>query len=155
MKTLLDAATRKWKQLPSDFRKIVWQIKKIEKDESEDFEDEDADFDDITEFDVPPSISTTNEDLQHLLLKKKSPPNSSSLKDGKTTLNLIIGDQYSGAGYISQVLNQRNDALVLFEPLGLYGQGSEKDLEMKVKTIQQFGHCAFPILSDVVRNHLK
>ena len=153
MKSYLDTATRKWKQLPSDFRKIVWQIKKIERDESEDFEDEDADFDDITEFEVPPSISTTREDLQHFLLRKKSPSNTS--KNGKTTLNLIIGDQYSGAGYISQVLNQRNDALVLFEPLGLYGQGSEKDLEMKVKTIQQFGHCAFPILSDVVRNHLK
>lgn len=38
MKTFEDASTRKWKQLPSDFRKIVWQIKKIEKDDSEDFE---------------------------------------------------------------------------------------------------------------------
>lgn len=155
METFEDASTRKWKQLPSDFRKIVWQIKKIEKDDSEDFEDEDADFDDITEFEVPPSISTTREDIQHFLLKKQSPSKPRTTKEGKKTLNLIIGDQYSGAGYISQVLNQRNDALVLFEPLGLYGQGSEKDLEMKVKTIQQYGHCAFPILSDVVRNHLK
>ena len=155
MKACEDASTRKWKQLPSDFRKIVWQLKKIEKDDSEDFEDEDADFDDITEFEVPPSISTTREDIQHFLLKKQSPSKPGAAKEGKKTLNLIIGDQYSGAGYISQVLNQRNDALVLFEPLGLYGQGSEKDLEMKVKTIQQYGHCAFPILSDVVRNHLK
>ena len=155
METFEDASTRKWKQLPSDFRKIVWQIKKIEKDDSEDFEDEDADFDDITEFEVPPSISTTREDIQHFVLKKESLVKSGSTKEGKKTLNLIIGDQYSGAGYISQVLNQRNDALVLFEPLGLYGQGSEKDLEMKVKTIQQYGHCAFPILSDVVHNHLK
>ena len=73
MKTFQDASTRKWKQLPSEFRKIVWQIKKIEKDDSEDFEDEDADFDDITEFEVPPSISTTRENIQHFLLKKKSP----------------------------------------------------------------------------------
>ena len=104
-------------------------------------------------FKVPPSISITRENIQHFLLK--SPSKSGATEEGRKTLNLIIGDQYTGAGYISQVLNQRNDALVLFEPLGLYGQGSEKDLEMKVKTIQHFGHCAFPILSDVVRNHLK
>ena len=57
---------------------------------------------------------------------------------------IIVGDQYTGSDYISQVVNQRDDTFMLFEPLGIQGQSCDKDINAKIHTVQKLGRCHFP-----------
>ena len=128
-------------------------MKKLEKGESDDEADdgEVIDDEDEADFDLIPKLIAKPESLRHLMLSH----NSTSQKSIKPLLTIFLGDQFTGTAFVSQAINQRDDAFALFEPLGMFGQSCEKDLDIKVRLIQQLGHCGFPLMTDIAANHFK
>ena len=77
------------------------------------------------------------------------------VESNKPKFYIILGEQFSGAGFVSQILNQREDTLFVYEPLGLYGQSCERDLDLKIHNLNQIAHCNIQKQSDIVAHHLK
>ena len=117
-----------------------------EADDGEVIDDEDE-----ADFELIPKLVAKPENLRHLMLSH----NSTSKKSIKPLLTIFLGDQFTGTAFVSQAINQRDDAFALFEPLGMFGQSCEKDLDIKVRLIQQLGHCGFPLMTDIAANHFK
>ncbi|CAG5098482.1 Oidioi.mRNA.OKI2018_I69.XSR.g15708.t1.cds [Oikopleura dioica] len=133
--------------MDSETRKVIFQLRKIA-DQGESTEDEDmTDIDDDVDFedsDREQKLVGDPKIISQLASMQGRELESKLISDSTKKSVLMLGEFKSGANFVSQIINQRSDALYLFEPLSPFGTSCNKEKEVKTHVLYQLNKCKFP-----------
>ncbi|CBY14012.1 unnamed protein product, partial [Oikopleura dioica] len=136
-----------WKSMDSETRKVIFQLRKIA-EQGESTEDEDmADIDEDVEFEEgEKDIKLVGDPamIRRFASMNGREQESKLLNDNVKKSVLMLGEFKSGANFVSQIINQRQDALYLFEPLSPFGTSCNKEKDVKTHVLYQLNRCKFP-----------